>query len=314
MTVLRFPAEIAVGEVWWEDAREPGGWGHLLAIGVVQVPDGTAVSLSVNVVAEVSVGGQVGGGWVAPVGTVSVPAVPRRRRRFRRARPARDERSPERVTWRRGMPDSAVRNTRSIWGGPGEGGYSLEHDHEEAVDLEFIGGLPADSVFCLRLIGDIVPGSFPAVAHLAPGLRQLGVNLDDLGDDAPSVIAGLTGLETLNLSGGSVSDDDPATRTDGPCRLDDHALSAIAGLPALEYLSLMGGSYTEQGLQQLRRLRTLRHLHVEREDLTAAMFQFAATMPALTRLTGPDEFGQDGPMTPAEVDQLRAMLPHISMD
>jgi hypothetical protein len=317
VTALRFPAEIAVGEVWWEDAREPGGWGHLLAIGVVQVPDGTAVSLSVNVVAEVTVGGQVSG-WLAPagmapVGTGSMPAVPRRRRRARRARPAEYERSPERVTWRRGMPDSAVRNTRSIWGGPGEGGYSLEHG-EEAVDLEFIGGLPADSVFSLRLIGDIVPASFPVVAHLAPGLRQLGVDLDDLGDDAPSVIAGLTGLESLNLSGGSASDDDPASRTDGNCRLDDHALSVIAGLPALEYLSLLGGAYTEQGLQQLGRLRTLRHLHVEREDLTAAMFQFAATMPSLTRLTGPDEFGEDGPMPPAEVDQLRAMLPHVSMD
>jgi hypothetical protein len=30
------------------------------------------------------------------------------------------------------------------------------------------------------------------------------------------------------------------------------------------------------------------------------MFQFAATMPALTRLTGLDEFGDDGPMDPAE--------------
>jgi len=40
VTALRFPAEIAVGEVWWEDAREPGDWGHLLAIGVVEVPDG----------------------------------------------------------------------------------------------------------------------------------------------------------------------------------------------------------------------------------------------------------------------------------
>ena len=47
MTALRFPAEIAVGEVWWEDAREPSGSGHLLAIGVVEVPDGTAVDLSV---------------------------------------------------------------------------------------------------------------------------------------------------------------------------------------------------------------------------------------------------------------------------
>lgn len=313
MTSLRFPAEIAVGEVWWEDAREPGGQGHLLAIGVIQVPDGTAVSLSVNAVAEVSVGGQMAGDWVAPVGTGSIPTVPRGRRCARRVRPARYRESPERVTWRRGMPDSAARNTRSIWGVPGEESWSIEYG-EEAVDLEFIGGLPADSVFRLRLPGDIVPGSFPAVADLAPGLRHLGVDLDELGDDAPSVIAALTGLHSLNLRGGSASDDDPASRTDGPLRLDDHALSVIAGLPAMETLTLNGGVYTEQGLQQLGRLRTLRHLHVEREGLTAAMFQFAATMPSLTRLTGPDEFGDDGPMPPAEVDQLRAMLPHVSMD
>jgi len=43
------------------------------------------------------------------------------------------------------------------------------------------------------------------------------------------------------------------------------------------------------------------------------MFRFAATMPALTRLTGLDEFGDDGPMPPAEVDQVRAMLPRISV-
>lgn len=56
------------------------------------------------------------------------------------------------------------------------------------------------------------------------------------------------------------------------------------------------------------------HLHIEREGLTVPMFRFAAAMPALTRLTGLDEFGDDGPMPPAEVDQVRAMLPHISMD
>jgi hypothetical protein len=45
------------------------------------------------------------------------------------------------------------------------------------------------------------------------------------------------------------------------------------------------------------------------------MFRFTASMPALTRLTGLDEFGDEGPMPPAEVDQVRAMLPpHISMD
>lgn len=78
MTALRFPAEIAVGEVDWEDAREPGGWGHLLAIGVVEVPDGTAVSLSVYTVAEVSVSNRPGGIFEAPAGTRPGPACPAR--------------------------------------------------------------------------------------------------------------------------------------------------------------------------------------------------------------------------------------------
>ena len=292
MTALRFPAEIAVGEVSWEDALEPAGWGHLLAIGVVQVPDGTAVRLEVNAVVEVSVSSRVGG-WMAPAGTARPPAV--------LPGPA-----GERVTWRRGMPDSALRNDRSIWGEPGRESYRVEFG-DEAVDLEFIHGLPADSVFELSL-ADVVPASFAAVAHLAPGLRGLGVCLDDLGDDAPSVIADLTALESLRLHGHLLPEDGPSPR------LDDHALSAIAGLPALEYLALLGGSYTERGLQQLCRLPKLRHLHMEREGLMPAMFRFAAAMPALTRLTGLDEFGDDGPMPPAEVDQVRAMLPHISMD
>ena len=46
MTALQSPAGVAVGEVSWEDARRPGGWGHQLAIGVINVPDGTAVQLN----------------------------------------------------------------------------------------------------------------------------------------------------------------------------------------------------------------------------------------------------------------------------
>jgi hypothetical protein len=315
VTALRFPAEIAVGEVWWEDAREPGGWGHLLAIGVVEVPDGTAVSLSVSVVAEVGVYGrdQALGMFITerqpdPAGTGSLPAVPRRRRGVRQARPRRYGRSRERVTWLQGMPDSALRNTRSIWGGPGEQSYYVGYG-EEAVDLEFIRGLPADSVFDLSLAGDVIPASFAAVAHLAPGLRDLSACIDNPGDDAPSVIAELTALERLSLaghSGHSAPEDDPLLR------LDDHALSVIADLPALASLSLLGGSYTEHGLQQLSRLRTLRHLHIERDGLTPSMFRFAAAMPALTELEGLDEY-PDNPWTPAQVDQLRAMLPHISV-
>jgi hypothetical protein len=180
LTALRFPAEIAVGEVQWEDAREPGGWGHLLAIGVVKVPDGTAVRLEVSDVAEVSVSSRAVG-WMAPAGTAPPQAVP--------PGPVRD-----RVTWQREMPDSALHNNRRIWGEPGES-HRVKHG-EEAVNLEFIRGLPADSILELSL-SDVVPASFAAVAHLAPGLRGLDLFLDDLGDDAPSVIAELTALEYL---------------------------------------------------------------------------------------------------------------------
>jgi hypothetical protein len=296
VTVLRFPAEIAVGEVWWQDAREPGGWGHLLAIGVVEVPDGTAVKLSVYEVAEVSVSDQPGG-LMTPAGTgKQMRPGPHRRRRSR-----------ERVTWQQRMPGSALRNTQSIWGGPGERCCSVTPG-QNAVDLEFLLGLPADSVSELGVGGGVVPASFAAVAHLAPAVRELSVCIDSLGGEAPSVIANLTALEILTLAGHSAPEDGPSLR------LDDYVLSAIADLPALEALSLLGGSYTDHGLQQLRRLQKLRHLHIEREDLTAPMFGFAAAMPALTRLTGLDEFGDDGPMPPAEVGQVRAMLPHISMD
>lgn len=176
------------------------------------------------------------------------------------------------------------------------------------MNLEFIRGLPAGSVCDLSLSG-VVPASFAAVAHLAPGLRGLCLYIDNFGPDAPFVIAELTALERLTLAG-----DDLELPGGKPSpRLDDHALSVIADLPALEYLALLGGSYTEHGLWQLTRLRKLRHLHIERGGLSAPMFRFAAAMPALTELDGLDEFGDDGPMAPAEVKRVRAMLPHISV-
>jgi hypothetical protein len=295
MTALQFPAETAVGEVWWEDDPESGRWGHLLAIGVIQVPDGTPVRLSVDLVVEVSVSNRRGGGWTAPVGTPPPPPVPPHQVR-------------DRVTWNRDMPDRAARNTSSIWGGTDEVSYSIENSYED-VDLEFLRALPPDTVSELDLIGHIIPASFAAMVHLAPGLQDLSsVFLDSLGEDAPTVIAQLTALERLSLSGNMIPEDGPSSL------LDDQALLAIAELPALAALTLLGGSYTDRGLQHLTRLPKLRHLHIERKDLTAPMFQFAAAMPALTRLTGLDEFGDDGPMDPAEVAAVRAMLPHINMD
>jgi hypothetical protein len=120
------------------------------------------------------------------------------------------------------------------------------------------------------------------------------------------VIAELRALESLRLYGDSATDEGR--------RLDDRALFMVAGLPTLEYLALLNGAYTEQGLWQLVRLPNLRRLHIEREGLTAPMFQFAAAMPALTKLTGLDEFGDDGPMPPAEIQRVRAMVPRISLD
>lgn len=237
MSVLRFPANSAVGMLWW-----PGASGEMPAIAAVEVPDGTAIQLTVG----------------------RVPHSRKQRSRYGNGR--------------------------------------------KAVNLEFLRALPARSV-CSLSLGGVVPGSFPAVAHLAPGLHSLDVYPDNLGADAPSVIAELTALESLAIAG-----NDPVHLGDEPSlRLDDHTLSAIADLPALESLSLLGGSYTEHGLRQLIRLPKLRQLHIERAGLTAPMFRFAVAMPALTELDGLDEFGIDGPMPPAEVERVRAMLPHISV-
>jgi hypothetical protein len=153
-------------------------------------------------------------------------------------------------------------------------------------------------------VGRVIRDSFAAVAHLALGLRELTVYLDDLDPDAPSVIATLTALDSLVLACAEEA-------AEGPRRLDDHALSVIAALPALEKLTLLNGGYTEHDLQQLGRMRKMRHLHVEREGLTPSMFRFAASMTSLTRLSGLDEFLDDGPMPPADVAQIRAMLPHV---
>lgn len=38
-----------------------------------------------------------------------------------------------------------------------------------------------------------------------------------------------------------------------------------------------------------------------------------AIMPALTTLTGLDEFGDEGPMPPAEFAKVRAMFPHLDL-
>ncbi len=67
------------------------------------------------------------------------------------------------------MPGRALRNTGSVWGGPGDRSYSVMHG-QNAVDLEFLLGLPADSV-CELGVGGVVleelsllGGSYPGMA------------------------------------------------------------------------------------------------------------------------------------------------------
>lgn len=71
----------------------------------------------------------------------------------------------------------------------------------------------------------------------------MSVHIDDFGPEAASVLAELTALERLSLTGNSLPEDGPSLR------LDDHCLSVIAGLPVLGSLPLIGGSYTAHGLK-----------------------------------------------------------------
>jgi hypothetical protein len=54
----------------------------------------------------------------------------------------------------------------------------------QPADLSFLRQLPADSITDLHLRAPILPGSFAAVKHLAPGLRKLYLARADLTDDA----------------------------------------------------------------------------------------------------------------------------------
>jgi hypothetical protein len=142
--------------------------------------------------------------------------------------------------------------------------YSVR-EGEVPVDLEFLRDLPAGAVTQLALADNIVAASFPAISHLGPGLLHL----------------------RLVLSG-----------------LDDGMLALVSGLRALESLQIYGGAFTEQGLQQISGLPRLNRLHVEMEGLRPSAFTFAAEMPNLVQLSGPDET-PDQPWTATDVNQLR---------
>ncbi len=133
---------------------------------MVEVPVGTAVRLNVYAVDEVSVSDQAAGIFSGtPDGSGTVPAsIPGQgylaryveAGRARRCTPQHQEHLGRRKL-QRGQRQGAR----------GPGVYPRP---------------PPDSVRDLS-VGRVVPGSFAAVAHLAPGLRSLGVYLNNLGDD-----------------------------------------------------------------------------------------------------------------------------------
>jgi hypothetical protein len=117
------------------------------------------------------------------------------------------------------------------------------------VDLQFLAGLPSDSVETLKIGPGIVPASFRFVAHLAPGLRKLYL-----------VHAGLT----------------------------DQALDHVAKLTGLTSLQTFGNSFTDAGVQQLVALQNIEHLYLEEETLSAGALAFVRELPNLSRLGLPD--------------------------
>jgi len=139
----------------------------------------------------------------------------------------------------------------------------------QPVDLGFLRNLPAGSITGLHLRSPIVPESFPAVAHLAPGLRRLCLACSDLTDDA---------------------------------------LPTVAALRGLVYLQSWGNRFTGTGVQQLASLTRLEHLYLEEETLSAAAFDFAASLPRLACLGL-----QDVPLSAAELTELRQRLPSVDV-
>jgi hypothetical protein len=139
----------------------------------------------------------------------------------------------------------------------------------QPADLAFLHQLPADSITALHLSAPFVPESFAAVTHLAPGLRRLYIAWADLPDDA---------------------------------------LAHVSKLNGLIYLQTWGNRFTDRGVQQLAALSRLESLYLEEETLSAAAFDFAVSLPHLSRLGV-----QDVPLSEAELAELRRRLPGVGV-
>ena len=127
---------------------------------------------------------------------------------------------------------------------PAGDGFQI-HRSKEVVDLAFLQDLPGNSLEQLQIHAVVVPGSWGALVHLAPGLRRLYVIQAEFPDDA---------------------------------------LPAIAELTGLEYLQCYGNRFTDEGVQCLASLVAIEWLYLEEETLTANAFGFVSGLPRLRRL------------------------------
>ena len=206
MPNLTFPAGQAMGTLDWLGS----GAAPVLASGVVAVPDGVEVSLDVMVIESVR--------RTDAQDTVHITLTTQRQNAD-------------------GSVESQVRDDP-------EENWEITGGSQPA-DLSFLRQLPADSITALHLRAPILPGSFAAVTHLAPGLRKLYLAWADLSDDA---------------------------------------LTHISKLDGLIYLQSWGNRFTDRGVQQLAALTRLEGLYLEEETLSAAAFGFAVNLPHLSRL------------------------------
>ena len=74
------------------------------------------------------------------------------------------------------------------------------------VDIDFLTRLAPTALTSLTL-GRVTPGSYPAVAHLAPGLRSVHLSWSELTDDLLPHLAQLIRLESLQTYGNFFTDD-----------------------------------------------------------------------------------------------------------
>lgn len=136
------------------------------------------------------------------------------------------------------------------------------------VDVAFLHRLPPTALDSLDF-STAVTGPLDPLLSVAPGLHRLSLGCTGLHDDALAVVSQLHELKALQT-------------------WDNH--------------------FTDDGVQQLDRLRLLEELYLEEATLTVAAFAFVDRLPLLHRLGVADV-----PLSETELVQLRSRLPGVDV-